>query len=575
MNPQNRRSAAWQMLLALSPSVAIVFFVFWGGWNLGFFLAVLVVELAFLGWIRLPAVPTAADLSVHTMPAWLQIALAIAVLDLSFCFVLYDNLAVRSLDFLVLLILVPLQYLAAAGVPAHDWDQPDFWLEYILSWIARPWLCLSAFRQTLVLVFRRRIRQADPADAGDGAQGDVQPGGEAPSSATPQDRPATPVLPSRPQAHGKTWLRILAGLVLALPVVLITGVLLTEADPVFADMFSRLSSWLEVIRLGELPGQLFVTLLLLPFIFSFLYSGKIRQRLLSRSGGQPPLHLPTEKIRFDPLILNTFLTCINGLYLVFAAIQLTYLTGAFQAALPDSLTYAEYARRGFFELAAVSSINLVLVLLAVKTAGRSGRAGRLLRAEALLLLAGSLVQWASAIFRMKMYVDAYGLTQLRFLVTAFMILQLALFLLLLVKELRPGLPLFKLAACVALAALIILNHVDGDAWIARYNAARYQITGHIDAAYFDVLSSSAVPAMLQLADADTPTARAIAGQLLNRYDQSLRDYTDGRWQNYNISRNRAQRLISDRLAELRLKGAAAPTEESATPGESDAAPPAR
>ena len=209
---------------------------------------------------------------------------------------------------------------------------------------------------------------------------------------------------------------------------MISGSLLAAADLVFARITSQI---LRQLSINELAIQLALALILLPFIFSFLYSGKTKQRLVDTDGTCLTRSNPENNgLRFDKTILITFLTCINVLYIVFSVIQVTYLTGAFQAILPDNLTYAEYARSGFFELAGVTFINLILVLLAVKGADRRGASGLILRVESLLLITGSLVQWSSAMFRMKMYIDAYGLSLMRFWVTAFMLLQLVVFVLL-------------------------------------------------------------------------------------------------------------------------------------------------
>ena len=53
-----------------------------------------------------------------------------------------------------------------------------------------------------------------------------------------------------------------------------------------------------------------------------------------------------------------------AVYLLFLIAQLPYFFSAFAGLLPSGFTYAEYARRGFFELIAVAAINLGLLLFA-------------------------------------------------------------------------------------------------------------------------------------------------------------------------------------------------------------------
>lgn len=506
------------LLLAFILGLGFVYLVFRGGWSLGFFLAILLTEAVFLGWLLAPwrGSPQPGEAEKRKVALPVQIVLAAAIIDLGLCMFLYDNIPLKILNVLMLLVLCPVQYLLAARVFSRDWDQPLFWLEAIVSFFVRPFSRLGAFGQTLQNLFRR----------------------------------TAPVDNSEPARH--TFGKVLLGLLLAVPVLLICGSLLAASDQVFAQITGQF--W-QQLSLNELVIQIAVALVLLPFIFSFLYSGRSQDRLLYQSGLSSASSVPNTKgLRIDKTILITFLSCINLLYIVFAAIQITYLTGAFQAVLPADLTYAEYARSGFFELLGVSLINLILVLLTVKGSDRHSAAGIVLRVESLLLIAGSLVQWSSAMFRMKMYVDTYGLTLLRFWVTAFMLLILVIFLLLLVKEFASGFPLFKSCAATMLLSLLLLNHVNGDAWIARYNIDLYQATGRLDTDHFNELSDAAVPAMLELVDDKNPAAAAaISSQLISRY-QYLENYADEHWQQLNVSQESAKNLIKsnyDRLSTIR------------------------
>lgn len=512
-----KKSAATpvHLLLAFILGLGFIYLVFRGGWSLGFFLAILLTEAVFLGWLLLPwrgsPLPGEAEKRKAALPV--QILLAASIIDLGLCMFLYDNIPLKILNVLMLLVLCPIQYLLAARVFNRDWDQPLFWLEAVVSFFVRPFIRLGAFAQTLQNLFRRN----------------------------------TPVGSSEPARH--TFGKVLLGLLLAVPVLLISGSLLAASDQVFAQLTGQF--W-QQLSLNELVIQIAVALVLMPFIFSFLYSGRSQDRLLDQSGLSSQSSSSKSKgLRIDKTVLITFLSCINLLYIVFAAIQITYLTGAFQAVLPVDLTYAEYARSGFFELLGVSLINLILVLLTVKGSDRHSVAGIVLRVESLLLIAGSLVQWSSAMFRMKMYVDTYGLTLLRFWVTAFMLLILAVFLLLLTKEFAARFPLFKSCAAAVLLSLLLLNHVNSDAWIARYNIDLYQATGRLDTEHFNELSSNAVPAMLELIEIeDSSSASIISSQLISRY-QYLESYAKEHWQQLNVSQETAKNLIKSNYERLK------------------------
>ncbi|MGI6326423.1 MAG: DUF4173 domain-containing protein [Saccharofermentanales bacterium] len=502
-----------RLLLAFFLAFGWVALVLRGGWSLGFFLAVLLTEIIFVIWLQ----PFAVSDIDHGHNRPLQIFLALVIVLLSLCMLLFNNVVLKILNVLVLLCLIPLQYLVAAGVFKQEWDQFRFWLEAALSFFLRPFIGLPGMVDYLRGLFGKKDASAKPG-----------------------------------MTMRHIFGRILLGLLLAIPVLLLSGSLLAAADPIFAQWSDHLRSH---VSLGEFLQRLLLSLLLFPFIFSFLYSGLTKQSVLASVDLMPSTSSSERKdFRLDAIVLISFLTVINLLYLAFAIIQITYLTGAFQAVLPNGLTYAEYARSGFFELAGISIINFLLILVAVKGNKRGGIAAMILRVESLLLILGSLVQWASAMFRMKMYIDVYGLSLLRFWVTAFMLLMLVFFILLLIKEFRPRLPFFKLGFTAALTALVILNFINCDAWIARHNADHYRQTGQIDVGFFDELSDSAVPVMLDLTRTDdSAVAQGMAGQLIRRYQEGTDRAVSSKWTQFNVSRAKARQLIAreyDRLHDL-------------------------
>ncbi len=541
--------------IALGISLALVVCILWGGWGLGFFIATSLAEVGLLLFLLLPEKPIGTAAPGNRSPVagesrlradisrtvWLS---GLAIFLLSACYFIYDNLALRLLNAPVILILFSFQLLIIGRVTGLSWDNPRFWLEIALAWIVRPFVCLSHYGRCVSGLFARSKPSA-------GAAG-------------------------KPAAK-KLYGSILIGLLLALPVLLILGALLSAADPVFGNLFRSFGRFLADFSLDDWIGKLVVTLLIMPFIFSYLFSGRSRFNLGLSSDGSAG----RSGFSLNRPILITFLSCVNLLYLIFALVQVTYLTGAFRAELPDGLTYAEYARSGFFELSFVCLINLVLILLAVRSGNRQGLSGMMIRIESLLLIAGSAVQWFSAMFRMRLYIQTFGLTLLRFYVTAFMFLLAVLFLYLLIREFVPSLPLFKWMAATTLIALLALNFVNADAWIARHNVERYlnrpagslitaandETAGKsaaedrenliepeaVDADYFQNLSMDAVPALCGLLDSrDVDLTREIAGQLLGRYEE-LKDSSGGgcTWQSLTISRLRAESLIGARLDDLR------------------------
>ena len=124
-------------------------------------------------------------------------------------------------------------------------------------------------------------------------------------------------------------------------------------------------------------------------------------------------------IVMDGIITLTVLLLFNLVYILFIAVQFKYF---FSGTLEDGFTYAEYARRGFFELLFVSLINLSITIASYYVYEKMlGHLKKAIRLALTVLVLSSGVLLVSAIMRMSMYEDAYGFTFTRVLAHSFMI----------------------------------------------------------------------------------------------------------------------------------------------------------
>lgn len=162
------------------------------------------------------------------------------------------------------------------------------------------------------------------------------------------------------------------------------------------------------------------------------------------------------------------------------------------------LTYADYVHQGFGQLTVATALTLLVVWAAARKAPRATYADRAwLRAALGLLCVQTLVVVASALYRMHVYQEAYGFTELRLLVDVFegwlglLVLAVAVA----GWQLRAGwLPRFALlSGAVAFLGIVALNP---EAWVAERNLDRYAETGKIDTWYLNGLSDDAVPALV-------------------------------------------------------------------------------
>ena len=293
---------------------------------------------------------------------------------------------------------------------------------------------------------------------------------------------------------------LLTGLLLALPLLAVVMVLLASADAVFGSLFTDLGDWLQTLSLGRLGWVVLRTLVVGLCGFSLLYSLNQPPRPLARREASRRLPL---------LSWNVALLLLNAVYLLFVFIQFTVLFGGNETAAIRG-GFAEYARSGFFQLVAVAVLNLALLLLA----RRAWPEQLSLRINGSLLLAETGVILVSALWRMTLYIRAFGLSVLR-LTTLWGMAVIALAILLAAFKLwRPQTKIYRLLLAVTVASWLAFNYCGVDKLVADYNVDRYLAGSleQVDVEYLsEELSPAAIPALQRLADSgEDPVQRAAA-----------------------------------------------------------------
>jgi hypothetical protein len=227
------------------------------------------------------------------------------------------------------------------------------------------------------------------------------------------------------------------------------------------------------------------------------------------------------------------------LFAAFVAVQLAVLFGGSRHVLEtDGLTYADYARGGFWQLLVVTGLTLAVLAGAARWAPRTTRTDRILvRAVLGALAVLTLVIVASALHRMDLYADTYGLTRLRVLVALCELWLGVVFLLVLVAGIRLRATWLPRAAVAAgVLALLGLAGANPDGLIADRNVARYEQTDRVDLSYLANLSADAVPALQRL----PPDRREC---VLTIIAEDLRSDPDD-WRAWNYGREHARQLLS-------------------------------
>ncbi|WP_424951180.1 DUF4153 domain-containing protein [Deinococcus sp.] len=258
--------------------------------------------------------------------------------------------------------------------------------------------------------------------------------------------------------------RVLTGLLLTLPPLLVFGWLLSGADPHFGALISRLFDWkLPDWNLHDLTFAL-VQLTL----WALLLGGPVYAALLAGRAA------PQLQAEYAPTLglteLGIPLISVSALFCAYLLVQAEPL---FRHTLAAGILYSDYVRRGFGELTAVAALTLVVLLLAHTLLRRDLRttlAYRLISAAVLLPLALLI---ASAYHRLELYVSAYGLSEVRVLGGVFLAWVVLSLLAYTVLLWRNGLERFAYFSLVSGLALIVgLNGLNPGRLIANVNLSR-------------------------------------------------------------------------------------------------------
>lgn len=254
--------------------------------------------------------------------------------------------------------------------------------------------------------------------------------------------------------------------------------------------------------------------------------------------------------RLGSVEVGVVLGLLNALFFSFVAVQLRYFFGGAPVVL-DAVgpTFAEYARRGFFELVWVAALVLPMLLSAHWLLRKNDPAcERLFRWLAGGLLVMLFVIMASAVGRMRLYQSAYGQTELRLYTTAFMGWLAVVFVWFALTVLRGARERFACGALVsALAVAGALHLLNPNDHIVRTNAALAGGRRSFDAVYAQSLGADAVPALLETLPNLAPHERAsLSAGLLKWAGRE-----GGDWRSWNWSRQAGRRAVFGQEAMLR------------------------
>lgn len=331
---------------------------------------------------------------------------------------------------------------------------------------------------------------------------------------------------------------VVRGLLIAMPILVIFLLLLTKADARFQSSVTNLLDW-DLSSLWNHAGLFILCFMLAAMlqraagVLTTASSNKSSNKKESESSSTAS-NIAAKNYRIETGIV---LALVNVLFLSFVWVQFSYFFGG--DALVQEATgpsYSEYARRGFFQLLAVALLVMLLLLssyaLFKPITTRQQRWFQVLAGSVVVL---TWIIELSAIHRMFIYVQAYGLTELRFYSSVMMLWVACMLLWFSLSVLRNRAGMFLFGAIISLFISVAALHiVNPDATIMRTNMDRLAAGKQLDPHYIEHLSADAIPVvakrlpLLHQNNAHKPLTCRLSSSLLTLTNKTT-SVTDKHW----------------------------------------------
>lgn len=336
-----------------------------------------------------------------------------------------------------------------------------------------------------------------------------------------------------PKEKNEKVRKIIIGIIVAIPILIVVLILLSSADSIFSNELKEVISTVFSLDIFEsetyvnLFFRIIIILIISVYLIALLYN-VIEDNYCEAET------IEKRKWKIDETIGNTILTILNLVYLVFCYIQISVLfmkTGNMQ-----NFDYASYARQGFFQLMAVSLINLIIILITSKRNEISKKLNYT-KLMNLLLAVFTLIILVSSFYRMYLYEQEYGYTFLRLIVYFALITEGILIIPTIMYILDFKINLTKVYFVVIIIMYIVVNYINIDYVIAKRNIDRYFTdtsgTYELDMNYLSTLSVDAAEQIKRLEDT---TDWKIKEQVVVYLNNAIEEVENINLQNFNINR---------------------------------------
>ncbi len=341
---------------------------------------------------------------------------------------------------------------------------------------------------------------------------------------------------------GSKLAKIALALVCVIPLAAVLVVLLAWSDAAFEGFVDAFDFEFDEF-LSTIIGGIFYFAVIFPLMFV------IRKRM----------HKEREKTSaaqkgIDSLFVNTVLSVVSIVYLLFIITQFSYIFNSFAGLLPSEYTYSEYARRGFGEMCMICVINFAVIAISMAKTARDekGELPFTTRLLSVFICGFSIFLVIVAIAKMFMYIQNYGLTFYRLGPSIFMLFLFVVFAAMIVKIFKPDFMHIRVAIAAACIIMGITSVFEPYAVIASFNTYAYESGMHdsIDVWYLHYeCGDYGVSKLIKLADDDNVYVADKARDYLDNTRTRSNYSGESDWREFSISNYVARQ----KLAEYRAK----------------------
>ncbi|SEW34853.1 protein of unknown function [Ruminococcaceae bacterium KH2T8] len=221
-----------------------------------------------------------------------------------------------------------------------------------------------------------------------------------------------------PKKRSFTWI---VPVLIIVPFFFIAMALLSNINETFGDIteaiFEHLNffKYLNANMVAEIIMRLIFAIPTCFFLYALASSSAISNGEKERTAGDRCKERAAKRRTVSSIVMGIMTGCFVAMYLLFFAVEFTYIFSGLMGRLPEGFNVVDYARRGFFELVGIMAINMfVFVIINTfekKVAGKRTISGYLMIA----LMVESILFAVVSLSKLLMYFTKFGYTPKRML----------------------------------------------------------------------------------------------------------------------------------------------------------------